>query len=187
MRREQDEILQILTKIHRETGWRIGSIAEKLRENWGWGVDESPQLPTHANPHAHLYTNGGSSAGGTPVQRSSQYNPMQAQQQQQQQQQQYADNMQSSPMSVVKQQSAPPAPPAPPQQPTPPPAAPPRKIPQGIVNPMFASADFAMPKHPYQEYWVPPAHGGQMTAQLPDLLGLGAGLYHGPPGPGPYY
>jgi len=70
-------------------------------------------------------------------------------------------------------------------------AAAPRKIPpQGIVNPMFASADFAMPKHPYQEYWVPPAHGGQMAGagQLPGLLGLGGGgLYQALPPPVGYY
>ena len=28
--------------------------------------------------------------------------------------------------------------------------------PQGIVNPLLSKADFSAPKHPYQNYWVPP-------------------------------
>ncbi|KAF2143900.1 uncharacterized protein K452DRAFT_307252 [Aplosporella prunicola CBS 121167] len=36
-------------------------------------------------------------------------------------------------------------------------AAPPRsRLPQGILNPMLAAADFSMPQHPYQSYYVAP-------------------------------
>lgn len=34
-----------------------------------------------------------------------------------------------------------------------------RKLPpQGIVNPLFAQADFSMASHPYQEYYVAPSN-----------------------------
>ena len=40
------------------------------------------------------------------------------------------------------------------------PPAPPTMLskapPQGIVNPLLSKADFSAPKHPYQNYWVPP-------------------------------
>ena len=43
-------------------------------------------------------------------------------------------------------------PPAPPMMPKAPPG--------GIVNPLLSKADFSAPKHPYQNYWVPP-HSSQ--------------------------
>ena len=33
-----------------------------------------------------------------------------------------------------------------------------RKLPQGIMNPMYAKADFNLPQHPYQNFWVAPNH-----------------------------
>lgn len=52
--------------------------------------------------------------------------------------------------------------------------APPRRIPpQGIVNPMFAGADFGMAKHPYQDVYVPPNHAHQQQQGLGQGLGLG--------------
>ncbi|KAK4934024.1 hypothetical protein LTR66_015766, partial [Elasticomyces elasticus] len=46
-------------------------------------------------------------------------------------------------------------PPAPPQ---PQPAVPARpKVPAGIPNPMYATADFSLPQHPYQNVYVAPA------------------------------
>ncbi|KAJ9632357.1 hypothetical protein H2203_000762 [Taxawa tesnikishii (nom. ined.)] len=47
---------------------------------------------------------------------------------------------------------APPPPPPPPQ----PPAAAPRRPPSGIINPLYATADFTMPQHPYQNVYVAP-------------------------------
>lgn len=38
------------------------------------------------------------------------------------------------------------------------PPAPPLKLPPvGIINPVFAKADFTQQDHPYQQYYVPPA------------------------------
>lgn len=39
-RREQEEVLQILEKIRKETGWRIGFLSDELKEKWGWNVGQ---------------------------------------------------------------------------------------------------------------------------------------------------
>lgn len=36
VRREQDEALEIFTRINKETGWRIQFIIDDLKEKWGW-------------------------------------------------------------------------------------------------------------------------------------------------------
>jgi hypothetical protein len=42
-RREQDEVLQILDKIRKETGWRVGFLHTELKEKWGWNAEEAFQ------------------------------------------------------------------------------------------------------------------------------------------------
>lgn len=75
----------------------------------------------------------------------------QQQQQQQQNQQMQAGLMQMpgfgfQPQSNASGSSLPPAPPT----------MMAKGPPQGIVNPLLSKADFSAPKHPYQNYWVPP-------------------------------
>lgn len=50
IRREQEEVLQILDKIRKETGWRVGFLHTELKEKWGWNREEvfQQQLPTPA-------------------------------------------------------------------------------------------------------------------------------------------
>ena len=38
---------------------------------------------------------------------------------------------------------------------------PPKQMPQGISNPMYAKADFNLPQHPYQNFYVAPNHHHQ--------------------------
>jgi hypothetical protein len=75
-----------------------------------------------------------------------------------QQQQQFAGNMQGPTGLQYQQQTLQPQvnlqpipaaslPPAPPARPRPP---------VGILNPLLATADFTMPQHPYQSYYVAP-------------------------------
>lgn len=202
MRREQEEVLQIFSRIHKETGWRIGFIPKDLSEKWGWNLESSPSLPTHAQPHAghanlpshYASTNfDGSPAMASQTSIASQYDQygemqrmIQQQQAQQLQQVQHA-SLQPSPLGMNT-----PAPHQVPQAPKPSrnSVTPQRKAPpQGIVNPMFAAADFAMPKHPYQEYYVAPSHQYQHHAGN-SQGGLGLGLYQGsgfPPGGGAPY
>ncbi len=42
-RREQEEVLSILDKIRKETGWRVGFLHKELKEKWGWVSDEEQQ------------------------------------------------------------------------------------------------------------------------------------------------
>jgi len=84
------------------------------------------------------------------------HNEEEAFQQQQQQQQQQNQQMQAGlmqmpgfgfqPQSSASGSSLPPAPPT----------VMAKGPPQGIVNPLLSKADFSAPKHPYQNYWVPP-------------------------------
>ena len=37
------------------------------------------------------------------------------------------------------------------------PTMPPRNVPSGILNPLLKSADFSLPNHPYQQYYMPPS------------------------------
>jgi len=84
------------------------------------------------------------------------HNEEEAFQQQQQQQQQQNQQMQAGlmqmpgfafqPRSSASGSSLPPAPPT----------VMAKGPPQGIVNPLLSKADFSAPKHPYQNYWVPP-------------------------------
>jgi len=133
-RREQDEVLEIFVKIRQETGWRVGFLNKELKEKWGW-VDE------------------------TAAAQAAQQAAQQAVQQQQQQAQQYqmtnaptltAGNIQQnySPQTTVTLH--PPTPLAPVQP------APRQRPPPGILNPLLAAADFALPQHPYQSYYVAP-------------------------------
>ena len=48
------------------------------------------------------------------------------------------------------------APPSMPPIPAHPPPSQRPKIPTGIVNPLYATADFSKPQHPYQQYYVAP-------------------------------
>lgn len=41
IRREQEEVLQILDKIRKETGWRVGFLHTELKEKWGWNREET--------------------------------------------------------------------------------------------------------------------------------------------------
>lgn len=190
--------MEIFKRIHKETGWRIGFIPQTMRDKWGWGAaDPSPKLPTIAEPYKHLER--------TPKQDQQQQQQHQLQQQQMQQhqlqgqqqqqrtnsnvddgfnldefdryamergrqkqaqQQQYVAEQQqqaqhSSPLSTSSQASG-----QTPARPTPP---------QGIVNPMFASADFGMATHPYQEYYVAPNPPPEYRQGSGQGLGLGMG------------
>ncbi|KAK1635542.1 hypothetical protein BDP81DRAFT_450418 [Colletotrichum phormii] len=62
--REQEEVLEILDKIHAASGWRLGSIHGELKKAWGW---PSP-APSHASlgPAEHRGSVGSYGGGGRP-------------------------------------------------------------------------------------------------------------------------
>lgn len=153
-RREQEEVLQIFQKIKRETGWKIAFVYKELKEKWGWKDDPSPVMPQH---HGSISSNSGMpqppvlaspasslhSYGGGSVPHSHSHS-----------QSQYGGGMQQN----YQSQPAAPAPA--------PAAAPSRRPPAGIVNPMYATADFSMPQHPYQNVYVAPITLAQHSTPL---------------------
>ncbi|KAI9665516.1 MAG: hypothetical protein M1831_001658 [Alyxoria varia] len=250
VRREQEEVLRIFTRIHKDTGWRIGFVPQDLHEKWGWAPEGSTGTPAPAPStisHSHqpsiqsnmsspqfsatqqqqlaaaaaaaggLSTSSSSPAMngsmsvapsmGSPGQRyqfdqyaeyhnwkqqqqqrqqeaqaqvqaqvaaAQQYAAQQHHQQQQQQQQQSGNLPGSSsvaPGNVASQD---------PQQQQQ--QQPRRAPPQGIVNPMFAIADFANAKHPYQDHYVAPniRNQDEMMAEAHSQgLGLEVGGFYG--------
>lgn len=146
--RQQTEILTILEKIKRETGWRIDFISPELKQKWGW-TDEyvySQQRRTSI-----------SSTFSGMMQSAPHYDT--SFQQQQQQHSSASSHTSSSPQPPTSSAgygqdmngiTLPPV-----VAPASAPAAMP-KIPSGIVNPMFRNADFNAPQHPYQNVYVPP-------------------------------
>lgn len=130
-RREQEEVLEIFARIHRETGWRIGFIPRDLRRCWGWHEATPPTRPSN---HPKLAESNFDQFGTLKAQTA---------------------------QAQAAQQTPPPQPP----------------IPQGIVNPMFAQADFSQPRHPYQDYYVAP------VSSAGQLSGIGLPL---PVAPGSY-
>ena len=150
--KEQSEILTILSKIKKETGWRIDFITPELRSKWGW-TEEYVQRMQHEQRMQESFQ-------GMMQSPPSDYLTYQPQQQTQQQQ----TNGLSPPILAHPplQQTVP----APASAQTSVPtqsenastngASAHSRIPSGIVNPMMRAADFTAAQHPYQNSYVPP-------------------------------
>ena len=139
-RAEQEEVLEIFTKIREETGWQVAFLNTELKRKWGWEEenDQSKRPPAggqpqssimmqqpqqlHQSHHQHMPSNGSTSSlssYGFPGQSTTQP------------QQQPSNSMGPAPSMMGKTK-------------------------QGIVNPILRMADFSAPVHPYQNYYVPP-------------------------------
>lgn len=160
-RREQEEVISVFDKINKETGWRIGFVYKDLKEKWGWGQEPSPREFAQTHTAAIQQKAAAQEA---------------LQQQQLQMSSQHA-------LNYAPQHSVVLAPPLLHPPPTPQAAA--RKgPPAGIPNPMYKTADFSLPQHPYQNFYVAPSqgagNGGFMQDQHLHQQGTGTqGLYYG--------
>jgi len=143
-RREQEEVLEIFRKINRETGWRIAFVFKELKEKWGWQEDVPLQTQQHIQQQNQPQQQQQQTQALTPVEAMNQQRSVLQSSAPMQSYQQYPSNMQN----VVP----PPAAPAP----VPQPAAPRQRLPSGIMNPLYANADFTMSSHPYQNVYVAP-------------------------------
>lgn len=180
-RHEQEEVVRIFEKINRETGWRIGFVYAELRAKWGWEgeVSEGQWEQTHTAARLRKEAEDRmrheqATAGREAVLREQ---AIAAQNLGQGLPQQFGGGGQGDFGSAGLMQTLQPMP----QGVGPPPvpalgggAAPQRKkMPEGIPNPMFSKADFNLPQHPYQNFYVPPNHisgtwsdgGGMQQAQ----------------------
>ncbi|EFW14207.1 C6 transcription factor [Coccidioides posadasii str. Silveira] len=108
-REAQEEVIAILDKIIKETGWQVGFLQHELIEKWGWNSATSHMSP-HQSQHPQMAAAGPSTDLGSSLLNSA-------------------------------------LPSAPPSRP---------RMPQGIVNPLMATADFSFDNHPYQNHYVAP-------------------------------
>ncbi|KAM5481349.1 hypothetical protein MaudMau93_007181 [Microsporum audouinii] len=130
-RASQEQVLEIMDKILKETGWKIGALQQDLMQKWGWNIktEQSQTMPQdqHQQQHQHQHPH-------------------------QQQQQPMMSPIPTTSTATASMNLNPSLLPpevglAPPPRPT---------IPQGIVNPMMAAADFNAANHPYQNHYVAP-------------------------------
>ncbi|QIW99356.1 hypothetical protein AMS68_004874 [Peltaster fructicola] len=142
-RREQEEVLEIFEKINKETGWRIGFVYGELKEKWGWNEGPSP------NQYAQTHE------AATKAKESQEAHLQQQAQAAHMQLQQGFDfgnqagsaiNL-TSPAQSLKSNVSPPV------------NVGRKRMPSGIPNPLYAKADFSLPQHPYQNFYVAPSSG----------------------------
>ena len=183
-RTHQEEVIRIFEKINKETGWRIGFVYKELKEKWGW--TEQPTPEQMAQTHTAVQQEKERQEQQQQQQQMQQAHAAQQQQHHQnmQQQHQQQQNMQlqqgfvfnsqnmGQNMSLPAVQLTPPHQNTPhasqhqqhsqsqqQQQPSGGAGKQNRKIPSGILNPMYAKADFNLPQHPYQDVYVAPSSG----------------------------
>ena len=147
-RREQEEVLDMFRRIKQEAGWRVDFLIDELKARWGWNVNKSPlqqfppdqQAPQHSH---HTSLNGGSINGMS----SNVSSPTGQNHGNTNNNSNNNNNVGTAFFTPQGVPTMPPVPAQPPQRP---------KFPSGIVNPMYATADFSKPQHPYQTHYVPP-------------------------------
>lgn len=185
-RTEQEEVISVFERINKETGWRIGFVYKELKEKWGWNEEPSAEqvAQTHAAKERERQASaanqqfleqqhrqqslsqmgGGQWGTGMPPQMS----PTTSNGFQQQQQRQNSH----TPRQSSQHATPTPAPPTSAPISAPPPAKKKGGMPVGIPNPMYAKADFNLPQHPYQNFYVPAAVQGGGLSQLNGYGGL---------------
>jgi hypothetical protein len=60
---EQKEVLAILDRIHRDTGWKLGTVLGELKKAWGWTTENAKAIPTAAGGPGGAGAGGGGSGG----------------------------------------------------------------------------------------------------------------------------
>jgi len=185
-RNQQEEVIRIFEKINKETGWRIGFVYKELKEKWGWAEEPSPEqiAQTHTAARQEKERQEQQQQQQQMQQahaaQQQQHQHMQQQHQQQQTMQLQQGFVFNNSQNMAQNMSLPAVQLTPPNQNTPhatqqqqqqrsqsqqqqqPPSGAGkqnRKIPSGILNPMYAKADFNLPQHPYQDVYVAPSSG----------------------------
>ncbi|KAJ8606700.1 hypothetical protein MRB53_040782 [Persea americana] len=209
-RKEQEEVISIFERINRETGWRIGFVYKELKEKWAWkegpslhhlaqthaaaSEARSASLSSRRNGSVASITRHASShapGAATHDPLASLATPFPQPPQQQQQQPTFpptntapshrplsvsSSSTTSSPSLRHHQQYPQPPQPQPFRRQSslshPPPA--------GLRNPMYAKADFSLPHHPYQNFYVAPSStpsashfGLSLVAGIPQAEDMG--------------
>lgn len=163
---EQEEVLQIFSKIQQETGWRVGFVRDELKEKWGW-INEPKDQPGDLLNGNSLDVSGIRQRQAARQQTSQQRMIAAAVIQQTAQnssQQQAAQEIEERSSDELHNRQSSKAPSG---------DFPSKSISQpnyrriaGILNPMLSAADFSMPQHPYQSHYVAP-NSPNITSQFP--------------------
>ncbi|WPH04411.1 Hypothetical protein R9X50_00730200 [Acrodontium crateriforme] len=173
-RREQEEVIQIFERINKETGWRIGFVYKELKERWGWQEEPSPQQFAQTHTAVRQQHNDSAVQAVQQQQQHAQQQQMLQEQAQQAQHQQHNLQLQQSFTSPTQQQNMQSMAPVTSNVQAPTVPAPPmshKRPPTGIPNPMYAKADFNLPQHPYQNFYVAPNHNAFTASQQGGLMG----------------
>ncbi|KAK3318216.1 hypothetical protein B0H66DRAFT_228282 [Apodospora peruviana] len=149
-RHEQTEVLAILDKISKDTGWRLGKVLMQLKKDWGWenvsvsffGGQPPPQpSATHQNQYGHGHGHHG-------YQNQIQHHHNHSQ-----------HHQHSNSLAAVVTTTAPtPVPPlttSSASSSSSPPVAAPMPL-RPMVNPLLVNADFGHRNHPYKNWYEPP-------------------------------
>ncbi|KAI0860366.1 hypothetical protein F4860DRAFT_223290 [Xylaria cubensis] len=140
VRAEQQEIVTILERIDRETGWKLADVIAGLKRKWGWErLEQSNSSLTALLGPGNVVQPPGN--GATSQQQQQQQMMLAAPVRQQQQQQQQAAPQQQQMQPVVAA------------------SRPPMR-----VNPL-SFADFSLPNHPYQNWYEPPSRSNSYHSQ----------------------
>ncbi|KAJ9143098.1 C6 zinc finger domain-containing protein [Pleurostoma richardsiae] len=153
--REQEEVIRILERISRETGWRLGKVLTDLRKAWAAAAAPAPAASSASGPAGGGLISGPAmaiqgAAFGVPQQQP--HHPPHHHHQQQQQQQQQQQEQQQQYQQRQQQQTrntGPTLAKANTSMEAPKPWRPP-------IHPLLVSADFSLPNHPYVGWYEPP-------------------------------
>lgn len=132
-RREQEEVLEIFTKIKKETGWQVNFVYKELKEKWGWEKTPDAPLPQPSSllQSANVHRNQNPATHYSQRQYHQQQQQYHHQDQQQQiQAQQHHQAVQTHPRPIRRHSQ--------------------------LVNPLMAATDLASlsPGHPYHPHYV---------------------------------
>ena len=138
---EQKEVLEILDRINKETGWGLGKVLAELKKAWGW-ESSGPTMLAAVGPGAGAGSQSVPSASSSGLgQQPFTLSPPVPQQQNRQQIQQ----QQSMPSSAAGGSQGPAR--------------------RTAVNPLLSQADFSLPNHPYQKWYEPPNRSNAYNSQ----------------------
>ncbi|KAI0403770.1 hypothetical protein F4802DRAFT_277543 [Xylaria palmicola] len=147
---EQQEVITILERIDRETGWKLAGIVSGLKKRWGWEKMEQPSLTAQLLSSALPLSNGmGKQPADRMVTGQSLAGSATTTAAPQQQQMMLAPVMQV-PVTTAPQQMQPVVTTS---------ASRPMRI-----NPL-SFADFSLPNHPYQNWYEPPSRSNAYHSQ----------------------
>ncbi|KAI1123430.1 hypothetical protein F5Y10DRAFT_53902 [Nemania abortiva] len=144
---EQQEVVTILERINRETGWKLAAVITGLKKRWGWVKIEQPSLTAQLLGSALPPRN---RIGKQPAGRMVTGKALCSSSTAAAPQQMMLTPVMQVPGTAVPQQMQPVVT-----------ASTPRPMP---INPL-SFADFSLPNHPYQNWYLPPSQSNSYRSQ----------------------